>query len=470
MNEDKARASETKTSPTLFPDEVLAEWIELCEPLHPLDPATEEDQKLYVDLGFVMEDGKKIRLRGDNHIEQMHDAVRLGGRGRQSCQLFSGFSGTGKSTELRRLKSRLEEDGYCVLLADAQDHHDLGHALTLEDLTVVIAGAFGEATAHRLGHDVITKSYWQRLLDFLQTDVELGDVKIPGGPGDLKVGIKHQRPFWLKIRDALSLAPWKLKEHNHSFIAQCIADLRDSKPRPHGIVFILDSLEKLYAPRSELHKVMTSLVQVLSDFPEHLHLPGCHAIYTIPPYVQLMNPQLGDRYRVSGVLPAVKVVERADTPYAPLRRYTPGIEQLVKLVARRVPLDKVFGARRDLLEDLIVDSGGHVRTLLRLMKELLIQSRRRGLPPDEEALRRVVVPFRQKLENVIPRSSLGTLEQILRQGSLKGLEDSDHEALAALMQNYAVLSYSNGADWFEIHPLVRETVRQLTEERKGPGG
>ena len=457
MPDDKAQASKATTAPTFFSDEILAEWIERCEPFHPLDPATDDR---YVELGYVEEDGEKVRLRGDDHIEQMSDAILLGGR--QSCQLFSGFSGTGKSTELQRLKNRLEAEGYSVLLADAQDHHDLGHALTLEDLTIVVAGAFGEGAAEKLGHDVITESYLQRLYDFLGGAADLGDAKVPG-PLDLKIGIKHQRPFWLKIRDALSLAPSKLKEHSHSFIAGCVAHLQKRKPSPRGVVFILASLEKLYAPRAEFHKVMTSLVQVLSDFPEHFHLPGCHAIYTIPPYVQLMNPQLGDRYRVSGVLPAVKVVERVADD-APLRRYPPGIEQLVEVVGRRVPLDKVFGARRDLLEDLVVDSGGHVRTLLRLMKELLTQSRRRGLPPDEEALRRVVTPFRQKLENVVPRSSLGTLEQVLRQGSLQGLEDSDHEALASLMQNYAVLSYSNGADWFEIHPLIRDSVRRLVKE------
>jgi len=336
--------------------------------------------------------------------------------------------------------------------------------LSMNALPFFHKGASAPAPAEgRMGTLLIEKKA-PPFKQLFENAVELGDAKVPG-PLDLKIGLKHQRPFWLKIRDALSVAPSKLKEHSHDFILRCTAHLQERKPRPRGVVFILDSLEKLYAPRSEFHKVMTSLVQVLSDFPEHFHLPGCHAIYTIPPYVQLMNPQLGDRYRVSGVLPAVKVLERTvEDDAGPLPRYLPGIEQLVELVGRRVPLEKVFGARRDLLEDLVVDSGGHVRTLLRFVQELLTQSRRRGLPPDEEALRRVVNPFRQKLENVVPRSGLKALEQILRQGSLKGLEASDHEALAGLMQNYAVLSYSNGTDWFEIHPLIRDTVRQLVEE------
>jgi len=102
MPDDKAQSTE----PTIFSDEVLAEWIERCEPFQPIDPANKDEDR-YVDLGFVEEDGERVKLRGDDHIEQMYDAVRL--RGQQSCQLFSGFSGTGKSTELRRLRQLVEE-------------------------------------------------------------------------------------------------------------------------------------------------------------------------------------------------------------------------------------------------------------------------------------------------------------------------------------------------------------------------
>ncbi len=51
-------------------------------------------------------DGKLVSLRGEDHIDALYDTITL--REEQSCQLFSGFSGTGKSTELRRLTRRLE--------------------------------------------------------------------------------------------------------------------------------------------------------------------------------------------------------------------------------------------------------------------------------------------------------------------------------------------------------------------------
>ena len=40
----------------------------------------------------------------------------------QSLQLFSGFRGAGKTTELFRLRGELRKQGYVVLYADAMDY------------------------------------------------------------------------------------------------------------------------------------------------------------------------------------------------------------------------------------------------------------------------------------------------------------------------------------------------------------
>ena len=51
-------------------------------------------------------------LRMQRHIE-FHDL--------ESLQLFSGFSGSGKSTELFRLRRALKDEGCVVLYANAED-------------------------------------------------------------------------------------------------------------------------------------------------------------------------------------------------------------------------------------------------------------------------------------------------------------------------------------------------------------
>jgi len=65
----------------------------------------------------------------------------------ESVQLFSGFRGTGKSTELRRLMRHLEDAGYLVVLCDIEDYVNLSTPIDVSDFLMAVVGAFGEAVA-----------------------------------------------------------------------------------------------------------------------------------------------------------------------------------------------------------------------------------------------------------------------------------------------------------------------------------
>ncbi|MCP4655216.1 MAG: AAA family ATPase [bacterium] len=440
---------------------LLQQWIASCEPYTPIDPTDPR----YFDLEHVTVDGEPVSLRGEDQIEALCDGIRLSSE--QSCQLFSGFDGTGKSTELGRLVNELEAEGYSVLLADARDYHDLSHALTIEDLLVIIAGALGEQTAARVGKDALEESYWNRLVEFLQQDVEISSMKLPTGVTDLKIAIKHANPYWVQVRNALAGSPGKLRDHSHGFIRRRLAQLRRAEPKRRGIVFVLDSLERLSPPFTEFTEVMDSVVRVLRDYPSFLRLPECHVIYAIPPWVQLISPKLSDQYtRVSLVLPAIKVVERGLT----LQPYPPGIEALCALVARRIPIDQVFGSRRDLLEKLVIYSGGHVRTLVSFVRELLFRLSRKGVPSDED-VERAVQPYRERMEMAIWSDRVPLLDHVVQKGTVKGIPRDQYGVLADLMDGNIILCYRDGQGWYEIHPLVRDRVRELTDElaADGPG-
>ncbi len=435
-------------------DVTLRRWIANCDPQAPMDPSDAR----YCDLDQVEVDGETVALRGDDHIEGLYDAITLSGE--SSCQLFSGFSGTGKSTELRRLTRLLEDDGYSVLLVDAQDYHDLNHQLTISDLLLIVAGAFGEAASARLGKDVLKEGYWQRFRELFHRELEVGDIKLPAGITDLKIGIRHEEPFWRQVRSALAGNLGKLRDHSHQYIQRCVATLEKAESPSRGVVFILDSLERLSAPVLHFREVIESVVRVLTHYPDFLRLPDCHVIYTVPPYAQLISPGLKDRYdRASLVLPAIKVLERES-----LEPYRPGIDALAELVARRIPVERVFGARHDLLDRLVIYSGGHVRMLISFIRELLIRARRRGLPPTENEVERVVQPFREQAGTAIWRESVPLLDRILRQGTIEGIREEDYPYLARFMDNYVVLCYRNGDGWYEVHPLAREIVERLAAQ------
>ncbi|MCP4664060.1 MAG: hypothetical protein GY856_52420, partial [bacterium] len=381
----------------------------------------------------------------------------------ESCQLFSGFAGTGKSTELRQLAHRLEEEGYAVLLINAEDYLTLSEPLVIDDLLVVLAAAFGDAVGERLGRDVVGAGYGERLLGFLQQEVRIQDakLKLPAGIADVKVDLSYEEPFWREACKVLKVSLKTLGGKSHGFIGKCIDLLRKKRPGMRGVVFIVDNLERIQPLLpDQFREIMTSVLRVLNRHADFLRLPGCHTIYSVPPYVGLA-PGLSGRYDGKGfVLPAVKVSE----PGLPLRCFGPGIEAMTELLERRIPVERVFKDRRDLLERLILYSGGHVRTLIWFTQNLLGEIRRGGVPPSDGDLEEVVRLFREGAKLKIGRSEALLLDRISETGSVEGLDEDQRTRLASMMDDYQVLCYLNGENRYEVHPLIREHVHVRAQQ------
>jgi hypothetical protein len=93
---------------SLSPDDLafLKRFYQQVTAREPLDPASDRRYiELYKDAG--QDDPVELMFRGI--------AWQTG----ESVQLLSGFRGTGKSTELRRLRARLRKAGYLALYANA---------------------------------------------------------------------------------------------------------------------------------------------------------------------------------------------------------------------------------------------------------------------------------------------------------------------------------------------------------------
>ena len=125
------------------------------------DAALEPDDPRYV---RIYDDE---RISADDPIALMQTTIEwtVGA----SVQLFSGFRGSGKSTELRRLRARLRDSGYLVLLFDAEDYLNLSIPVDVPDFLLAMAGALGEAVVDSglLADDPAKISYWDRFQSFL---------------------------------------------------------------------------------------------------------------------------------------------------------------------------------------------------------------------------------------------------------------------------------------------------------------
>ena len=84
----------------------LIKFYKACNPSKTLIVGNPEDQQYYIDFASV---------RGSDIIRELERTITLLSGNRPTCQLFTGHIGCGKSTELFRLKDKLEKGGYHVV-------------------------------------------------------------------------------------------------------------------------------------------------------------------------------------------------------------------------------------------------------------------------------------------------------------------------------------------------------------------
>jgi pantothenate kinase-related protein Tda10 len=81
----------------------LPKFYSASNPSKPLSMGTVEERQYYIDFSPV---------RGNKIIESLKRTIALISPNEPTCQLFTGHIGCGKSTELLRLQTELEQQGY----------------------------------------------------------------------------------------------------------------------------------------------------------------------------------------------------------------------------------------------------------------------------------------------------------------------------------------------------------------------
>jgi len=436
-----------------YPIETIKQWLAECNANKPLEP----DDPRYVNLEAFQVEGQTHNLRNTKGVRAVAHCIRLAVE--PTCQLFSGYTGTGKTTELKRLKMHMEEQGYTVLWADASNYHDLAHPLEIEDLIILIAAALGEACSELLGKGLMKDNYWDRLMSFMKNELSFDSATIKG-PLSVKASIRNgNAPVWLELRRFLGSSLDHLKEDAHSFIEKCLNLVREQ--HQGQIVFILDSLEKLNGSEEQFRQIMESVKTVFRQHRDFLRLPGCHTVYTVPPYLGLAGADLSLFYdRKPQILPAIKVSDRYSQELVP---YEEGVKALTELLRRRIPLEKVFGDRQDLLEKIIMYSGGHVRTLISFIRELLMENAMEDFPPTQNLVNNIIRGFGEEAVKPIRPEGVPLLNLIHKTNSLEDIPADKLHLLAQYVDYHLVLCYRNGEGWYEIHPLIRDNILRRSQ-------
>lgn len=403
-------------------------------------------------------DPRYVPLYGDRRL-YADDPVELLARGiewtpRQSVQLLSGFRGTGKSTELRRLCQRLQKSGYLVVLCDVEDYINLSTPVDISDFLLALAGAIGDGLheAKLLPHDPKREGYWERFRNFLtQTKVESSELSVQALDVGIKMALKSDPTFKRRLQERLAGHLGAFVADVRQYLTDCVRQLKEEYGDGKELVVLVDSVEHIRGTSVNAEQVHTSVEILFAGHADKLHLRSIHTVYTVPPFVKVRYPNLGSLYQPGGtqVLPSVKL--RGDGDEQHNER---GFEVLAEVVQLRGDWERLLGTRTRL--DRVIDmSGGHFRDLLRILME--IARRATALPVDDRTVDDAINQIRNDFLPIADNDAVW-LAKIAETHSAALADVGRLPDFARFLDTHLVLCYRNGDEWYDTHPLIAEHV------------
>ncbi|HVQ18813.1 MAG TPA: ATP-binding protein [Actinomycetes bacterium] len=417
---------------------LLRSWMQelTLDPLDPTDPR-------YVALDEA----------GRAAIDEIHATIdlELG----TTTQLLSGPRGSGKTTELRRLKSALERDGFTVALVDILQFINQSMPVDVADFLVALALGVGE----ELPATDPARSFGNRLSDFLRrlnVNIKVGASAFGVSLDvDLKRDLKGSQVFVEELRQQLASRIPQLRDEIADFFQELVSQNRVKNPDTRGVVVIVDSLEKLRGTLENDAMVQASVEGLFVHHADKLRFGSHHMVYTVPTYLLFTAP---------GMLQYDGPVRPVPIPHLHNRNGDTDTDaqqtmsELVEVVEKRVPWKDMLG-ERELLHRVIHSSGGHLRDIFIILRQVITTAYGRGLTLPmsedhvEDALNSVAHGF-----SSVTREQANFLRQVIATNGIPEPTDSEVQLMARLMDTHMLLGHKNGQDWYEVHPLARRVL------------
>ncbi len=407
--------------------------------------ADQPGEHRYVDLDDV-------RGPGDV-VPRLASRIRLSPE--PTCQLLAGHRGSGKSTELRRLKRELETGNkrYFVVFCDSSRDIDRNDVDFLEVLTAVMRQMAAQLREH--AQISLTPGYfrdrWERIWNLLSSDVSLDSVDLEVGFTKISTTVKASPDARLKLRELIEgdTGNWLLAAND--LIGQALLDL--NKQGYHGLVVLVDDLDKIVLRPHEKAGCSTGEYLFIHRQPQ-LSAFMCHTVYTVPLALAYSTQEATLSTLYGGNVPVVPMVKVSNPP--PQRGdYQPGIDKCLQIIARR--LEDSGAQQTDLFDsdqtrDLLVRlSGGQPTELMYLTREAMITA----LPITENALKRAARERRKAYVRQLRTEHWTVIDEVRRAGQFTRTADND-QAIRSLLDNRAILQYVNDSDWYGENPVIAD--------------
>jgi energy-coupling factor transporter ATP-binding protein EcfA2 len=433
---------------------VLREWMRELT-LDPLDP-TDPNEHRYVELGEA----------GRGAVDDIHATIEL--EFRTTTQLLSGPRGSGKTTELKRLKGALERDGFTVAMVDILQFINQSMPVDVADFLVALALGVGEQLP---AADQDKGGFGKRLIGFMQRmkiDFKAGPMAVTASNQqlkasafgvsldvDLKRDLQGNQVFVDELRKRLASQIPSLRQEVAEYFQDLVRENLSRNPKTNGVVVIIDSLEKLRGTLENDSRVQASVEGLFVHHADKLRFDTHHTIYTVPTYLLFTAPGMLQYDGPVHPVPIPHLRTRQGKVDEHTRRT---MSELVQVVERRIPWEKLLG-EADLLHEVIYASGGHLRDIFIILRQVVTTAFGRGLelPVSKDhvgdALNGVAHGF-----SSVTREQADFLRRVTDKEGMPEPTDDEVQLMARLMDTHMLLCHKNGHDWYEVHPLARRVL------------
>lgn len=367
--------------------------------------------------------------------------------------VFSGHRGCGKSTLLAEFSKRLRDRYFVVLfsIAETIEMSDVNHINILFSIGVNL---MLEAEARQVEIPQSTKDTLNRWFA-KHTRTEAAGIQTEA---ETKGSIFKSITTKLKVDSTIR---YEIKQEFERKVSDLVAQLNIIAAAiqysvNQEILVIIDDLDKL-----DLAVVNT----IYKDNIKALCLPGFRIIYTIP--IAAMRETVLRTIIVTEtndqivVMPVLKLFTKGQSRIAntQLRAETSGIlcEILKKRIASELIIEKTA-------ENIVLNSGGVLRELIRVANEccricLRLIRRKAGnkVVIDDAILETAINNIRNDFALPLGKSDYEILKTTY--DNFKP-EDPKQQEFLDLLHGLYVLEYRNRQNWYDVHPIVVELLRE----------
>ena len=347
------------------------ELLQACNPSFSI--YLQKEANYYIDLAAV---------RGENVVKRMRRAIALSPN-KPTYQLLSGQIGSGKSTELLRLKFELEQQGF-VVISCAVDQYLQIYDLGLAELWLVILKLILQQLESK--GDSISLTYlpnaiaeiekWMRIIPSF--NISTSGQRLQRILQTLQDNDQSRRQLHHHLETGLTnLLIVAIEE------VTGIAVDRVKQTGKKGLVILVDNLDRLSLEQADL---------IFGKGGKYLRQFQCHTIYTLP---MLAIANLSEQFQLKAtvpiILPNLQLCDRADVvnPQSLNLLCQVVLARMLPNTASELRLDQVTDCfdHHETLDRLCLASHGHLPYLLLLLQGCL---QAQDLPIDLVTLNQVL--------------------------------------------------------------------------------